>query len=104
MVGEGKARTTVREALQSLAEQGDPEALSELANLPTLPPLGAHLWQWFAELTATRTASGLGPNRLTRAEIRAWETDEGQCLDLWERRAILRIDQAWISSAHAAPK
>jgi hypothetical protein len=104
MVGEGKARTTVRDALHALAEQGDPEALTELANLPKLPPLGAHLWQWFSELTATRTASGLGPNRITRAEIRAWERDEGQSLDLWERRAILRIDQAWISSAHAAPK
>lgn len=104
MVGEGKARTTVREALQSLADQGDPEALAELAALPPLPKLGAHVWQWFSELAATRTTSGLGPNRLTRAEIHAWEADEGHRLDLWERRAIMRIDQAWIASAHAAPK
>lgn len=92
-------KTTVRAVLEDLAAEGDPEALMELAALPTLPPLGAHIWTWFAEIAATRGTAGMGPVPLTRAEVHAWEQDEGQRLDLWERRAIFRIDAAWLSSA-----
>jgi hypothetical protein len=97
-VGEGKAATTQLAALQSLADQGDPDAISELAALPQLPHHGAHLWTWFTEISATRSSSGMGPNRLTRAEIHAWEADEHQRLELWERRAIMKLDAAWLAN------
>lgn len=42
----------------------------------------------------------MGPSRLTRLEIRAWEEDEGQALELWERRAIMAIDAAWVRSTN----
>lgn len=94
-------RTTQRAVLEALAAQGEPDAILELRALPELPPLGAHLWTWFAELTATRASTGLGASRLTRAEIHAWEADEGHRLELWERRAIMAIDAAWVRSAAA---
>ncbi len=103
-MGEGKAKSTVREALEAMAAQGDPESMAELAALPELPPLGEHLWRWFAELSALRTSTGMGPSRITRAEIRAWEADEGHALELWERRALIAIDAAWFSSAATPDK
>lgn len=37
----------------------------------------------------------MGPSRLSRLEIRAWEEDEGRTLSVWERRLIMDIDRAW---------
>jgi hypothetical protein len=71
----------------------------EMAELPQLPPLAAHLWAWFFDLRATGGSTGFGPARLTRHEIRIWEEDEGIALEAWERRAILSIDAAWVASA-----
>lgn len=93
-------RATQRELLESLAQMGDPEAIAELAALPPLPPLGAHLWTYFAELNLTRGHAGLGPARLSRAEIALWEREEGVRLALWERQTILRMDRAWMASAN----
>ena len=93
-------RATQRQLLESLAEMGEPEALAELAAIPPLPPLGAHLWSYFAELSSTRGHGGFGPLRLTRAEIAQWEREEGVRLAYWERRVILRMDAAWIASAN----
>lgn len=47
----------------------------------------------------------MGPNRLTRLEIQAWERDEGIRLERWERRAILMIDSEHLRvMAEAKPK
>lgn len=79
-----------------MVDQGDPESLAEMEAIPTLPPLGAHLWGWFLDLHATRSSGGMGgPSRLTRLEIRTWEEDEGRSLAIWQRRLILDIDAAW---------
>lgn len=94
-VGEGKSRSTYRDYLESMARQGDPEAVQELADLPPLPHLAAHLWTAFVDLHSTR-AVGMGASRLSRLEIHAWEHDEGQRLERWERRAIMAIDAAWV--------
>ncbi len=70
-----------------------------MANLPKLPAAAAHLWTCFEELHATRASNGMGPSRLTRAEIRQWEQDELQHLAHWERKAIMAVDAAWLSAA-----
>lgn len=100
-MGEGKLRATHREHLESLAKQGDPEAIQELADQPECPRHGAHLWSWFQDLHQTRTSAGMGPSRLTRLEIHAWEQDEGLTLERWERRTIMQIDAAWVQFALA---
>lgn len=81
--------------LKNLADQGDPEAQAELADLPKLPPLASHLWSYWLQLAATRQQGANGPARLTRAEIRLWEEDEGCPLERWERRAVIALDGAW---------
>lgn len=102
MEGEGDLRATHRENLESLARQGDPEAISELANVPKLPRQGAHLWAWFTDLHQTRSTGGMGVSRLSRLEIQAWERDEGHRLEAWERRALLAIDAAYVTSSLGA--
>lgn len=82
--------------LESLAFQGDIEAREELANQPPLPPLAAYLWRHFADLSSTRQSNGMAISRLSRAEIRLFEEDEGVKLERWERRAIMAIDAAWV--------
>jgi hypothetical protein len=105
-VGEGKAKSTHREVLESLAEQGDPEALAELVALPPLPRHGAHIWAWFMDLHATRQSNGMGPSRLSRLEIHAWEADEGHVLERWERKTLMAVDVAWVKAMgeQTAPK
>ena len=70
----------------------------ELDALPDLPPAGAHLWGWFLDVHSTRQTHGMGPSRLSRLELRAWEEDEiGRRLTHWERRLLMAIDVAWVS-------
>lgn len=71
--------------------QGDVESRWRLDNPPPLSPFVAYLWGSYVDLAATRTY-GMGPNRLTRLEIQAWEQDEAVSLDRWERRAIMALD------------
>ncbi len=71
--------------------------MAELAALPSLPPLAAHVWGWFFDIRATGGVTGMGPARLTRSEIQTWEAETGNSLAFWERRAILDLDAAWMA-------
>ena len=42
----------------------------------------------------------MGPSRLSRLEIRAWEEDEHIRLERWERRALMRLDSVYLASLH----
>lgn len=84
--------------LQSEADQGDIDALVTLASLPELPPLAAHVWRYFIDLSRTRGGTGFGPAPISRHDIHAWEADEAQVLEPWERRALLAIDVAYLNS------
>ena len=101
MEGEGKLKAPRREHLKALARSGDVEAEAELASIPKLHPLAAHVWTWFSDLNLTRGSGGMGIARITRLEIRAWEEDEGHRLQPWERKAILSIDAAYVASNYA---
>ena len=98
MEGEGDLKATHRSHLESLAAQGDPEAIHELDNLPELPALASHLWIWWHDLHGTRFNNGMSISRLTRLEIQAWERDGYRTLLPWERQAILEVDAAWVRS------
>ncbi|MCC7267879.1 MAG: hypothetical protein IT546_11135 [Caulobacteraceae bacterium] len=87
-----------------MARQGDAEAISELEGAPKLPPLASHLWAIFLDLSATRQSTGFGVGRITRHDIRIWEEDEGRQLDRWERRALLRLDAAYLKSMAESAK
>lgn len=74
---------------------GDLNAEAELVGAPKLPPMAAHIWGWWVDLCATRGSGGFGMNPLSRVEIQAWERDEGNLLEPWERRAILKLDATY---------
>jgi hypothetical protein len=97
-VGEGKLKASRRDILQAQAKGGDVEAEYTLENQPPLPEHAAHIWRYYLELSPTRGNNGYGPLRLTRQEIRLFEQDELITLDPWERRALMRIDAAFINS------
>lgn len=84
--------------LQKLAEQDDLASQAELLNQPKMPPAMAYIWAWWRELDQTRGAGGMSVAPLTRHDIHAWEHDEGQSLEPWERRLIIRLDAAWRAS------
>jgi hypothetical protein len=65
--------------------------------------MAAHLWGYFVDLSQTRQSGGMGPSRLTRLEIHAWEADECIQLERWERRAILMVDTAYLISQSSSP-
>ena len=66
-----------------------------------LPPLAAHVWAYFTDLSNTRSGGGFGPSRLSRLEVQAWEQDECIRLERWERRAILALDAAFLATVSA---
>lgn len=76
-----------------------PEAL---ADAPPLPPEGAYLWGFFADLHSARGSSGFGPSPLAFSDIEAWSRLSGNHLDPWELRAILGIDAQYMASAAEA--
>ena len=94
----------LRVHLESLARQDDVEASHRLANPPPLHPLVAHIWTYYADLSQTRQTGGMGPSRLSRLEIQAWERDEGVRLERWERRAVMAIDALHLSIMNAPDK
>lgn len=86
----------MREYLQGVADQGDLESIAELEAVQEPPHHAAHVWRWFRDLHQTRPTNGMGPCRIPRLEIRAWEQDERIRLADWERQAILRLDALWV--------
>lgn len=81
-----------------MARAGDPEAKAELAAAQDCPRQALHVWRYFLELSRTRQTGAMGPSRLSRFEIRLWEADECRRLELWERRAIIDIDNLWVGA------
>lgn len=76
---------------------------AQLVDAPPIPPLAAHVWGYFIDITKTRPAGGFGPSRLSRLEIQAWEADEGVALERWERRAILMLDAVYMATLSPSP-
>jgi hypothetical protein len=98
MEGEGDLAAPRRAHLEAAARAGDPEAICELEHQPQLPPLAAHLWLAFIDLSRSRRTGMAGPEPISRADIRLWEEDECTTLQPWERRALLALDAAWLKS------
>jgi hypothetical protein len=86
---------TLRDHLKSIHRQTRimPEELMQ----PDLPDAAAHLWGYFAELSQDRMTP-IGPQRITPAMLRDFQWMHGVQLDLWERRALRAIDQAFFAN------
>lgn len=66
--------------------------------LPPMPAALEHLWEWFCELSASRSGNGGGPNPIAFTEIEAWIRLTGRAVQPRDVRAILRIDQAYFTT------
>lgn len=94
-------KVAYRVHIESMAKQGDFEAQAELLAQPKVPTAGSYLWKAFQELSATRGSGMVGPNPISRMDIRLWEADECRHLEAWERSAILAIDAAFLTPKKA---
>lgn len=71
----------------------------QLEDLPELPELATHVWQYFIDLHGERGNSGMGAGKITSAGLLDWQAVEGIKLKQWEIRAIRLIDNLWMSIA-----
>lgn len=60
------------------------------------PELVAHLWRYFAELHKERQSNGFNTGRITATTIKDWCQVYCVELELWEVKAIKKMDEAWI--------
>lgn len=67
-----------------------------LVDAPSLPEGCEELWRIFNELHACR-AWPYGPQRITYADIDAFQRVSGVSLQPWERDAIRRADAAYLT-------
>lgn len=70
----------------------------QLEDLPELPELAAHIWQYFVDLHSERGNSGMGASKITSAGLLDWQAVEGITLKHWEIRAIRLIDNLWMNA------
>jgi hypothetical protein len=64
--------------------------------MPTLTDLLIYLWDYFQELSSTRSYA-FGPAKLTYTEIYAWSKLRRIQLDGWELDTLLRLDGIFIT-------
>lgn len=69
-----------------------------LKSAPECPPLAAHVWGWFLELNSERGSNGMEAGRITSQMMRDWCWATGNKLELWERKAIRRLDDVFMRS------
>lgn len=79
-------------ARQVLTEQTFDEVPDEI----DCPVELEYIWNWFLELDETRLNSGMGFNSITHTEITHWADGMWMKLLPFERRALRRIDKAYM--------
>jgi hypothetical protein len=72
---------------------------------PPLPAACRHIYRWFQELSFARGGNGFGPNPIRYVDIAAWSELTGSAIRPGEVRAILRLDQVYLTElAKRTPK
>lgn len=72
-----------------------PAARAKLEPLP-LPPMFAHLWLYFLELSRCRSYNGPTPNPISHADLEAWLRLTGRRLSRYELEILRAIDGTWL--------
>lgn len=69
------------------------------------PDLFVHVWQWFHQLSNTRSSNGFGQNPITYVEIAAWSKLTQNYPDVIEIAAIKALDASYLNKqAEAAER
>lgn len=69
----------------------------QLENAEPKPELAAHVWNYFLDLHDERPSNGFGVSRITSSMIKDWSDVYCIQLELWEVKAIRKIDAVWTS-------
>lgn len=64
---------------------------------PPCPDDLRYIWEWFVELSSSRTSNGFGANPLGWATLEAWSRITCVQLLPYERRALLALDRAYLA-------
>lgn len=54
-----------------------------------------HLWERFLKMNQERGSNGMEANQLTSQFMKDWCWANGETLELWERKAIRKLDAKW---------
>jgi hypothetical protein len=87
---------TKRDHLEAAAKMLGKE-LPGVEEEPECPWQVAHLWGWFAQIGASRTSNGFGPNAISWLDILAWSVLTGTEIRPWEVLVIQRLDHAYLA-------
>lgn len=71
--------------------------MPERLRLPPIPAAVQHIWDWFCELSASRSGNGMGANPIAWTEIEAWARLTGRLLAPRDVQAIAALDQAFFT-------
>lgn len=63
-----------------------------------------YVWSYYTELAATRQNSGMGVSPICHREITAWSDGMGYNVTPFERKALVKIDNAFIAFANSKVK
>lgn len=75
-----------------------------LRDAPPMPAGCVTLWQDFLELHGSRGSTGWGPQRITFADLDAWQRVNGVRLSAWDIAVIRRCDDIWLAEYAPKPK
>lgn len=85
---------TRRDELEQVKKQTG-ESISEL-EYAEIPDCVNYLWQWFVELSSSRSSSGFGANPISYLEINAWDKLNMHWIRPWEVETIKRMDAIFL--------
>lgn len=96
--------SSLRDEIKVIISSGH-DIPEEYQSLP-LPSSYGYCWQWFSELSRTRTSNGYGQDAIRYSEIEAWGRLTNIELDYLEVRAIMQLDGAYLANqaAHIAKR
>lgn len=86
-----------------VAARLSPVARAELVG-PKLPEAAVHVWEWFLELNAARSAGEFGVAAITFAELEAWARLTGRDLRPHEVTWLRAIDRLWLATPDKGAK
>jgi hypothetical protein len=88
---------TVMEHLLSVWERTGVKP-ARLADAPAMPEGLSPLWHAYCDMRNSCPSNGMGPGRITFAELDAYQRVTGHRLAPWHVDAIRRVDVAYINA------
>jgi hypothetical protein len=94
---------TLRDELSGIPKDKRGADVNALLDGPEMPTAGAHLWEWFCELSNVRRGGLSGPEPIGLDQLDAWQRLHGVKLHSWEIGCIEALDMKWreISNRYA---